>query len=406
MSTEQHTPETRSPWLTVAGHEMSVKLRDRSFIISTIIMLVAIIAGLGFMAWQSSQASKGTSYTVVTSDADATQVAQAIGPVAQSNGSTSTVTVVETDSPAAAQARLSESDDSAWLHATDTGWVLTFNGSSDRQLLSYTSTAASQTELQRLAAQSGTSSEELSTALNVTSEELGSSDDSGSNLEGYLVGLVFSVLFMVSSLMFGMQIAQSVTGEKQSRVIEILAAAVPTHQLLLGKIVGNTLLALAQMALYMAIGLIGLSLTDYGALLPGLSGSMIWFLAFFLVGFTALACLWAAAGALANSPEDLQHTAQPLTWLLMLVYVAGFAVHGTAQAILAYVPLVSCVLMPARLATGSATWWQALLALALTLALTPVALWLGSTIFNRSLLQTHGRVGLRQTLGRRGAQLV
>lgn len=386
---------TKNLWLTVAGHEMSVKLRDRSFIISTALMLAVIAGALGFAAWQSSREQ---TFTVVTTDTVSTQVAQAIEPVARANGSNARVEHVQAGDEAEARARLTADDDAAWLHRTETGWVLTFGGSDDSQLLSYTSTAVSQTALAQAAAQAGLSGEQLTAAMSVTSEEL--DPNAGFTMRGYMVGLAFSVLFMVSSLMFGLQIAQSVTGEKQSRVIEILAAAVPTHQLLLGKIAGNTLMALAQMALYLAVGLIGLSQTDFGAILPGLSGSIAWFLVFFLAGFLALACLWAAAGALASSQEDLQHTSQPLTWLLMAVYVVGFAVHGQIQTVLSFVPIVSCVLMPARLATSGVPWWQAVIALVITLAFVPLAIWIGSMIYNHSLLQTHGRVSLKQALGR------
>ncbi|MBE6477561.1 MAG: ABC transporter permease [Propionibacteriaceae bacterium] len=389
---------TKNLWLTVAGHEMSVKLRDRGFIISTVLMLAVIAGALGFAAWQNTREQ---TFTVVTTDTVSAQVAEAIEPVARANGSDARVEHVQASDEGEARARLADDDDAAWLHRTESGWVLTFGGSSDSQLLSYTSTAVSQGALTEIATQAGLSGEQLAAAMNVTSEEL--DPNAGFTMRGYMVGLTFSVLFMVSSLLFGMQIAQSVTGEKQSRVIEILAAAVPTHQLLLGKIAGNTLMALAQMALYLAVGLIGLSQTDLGSFLPGLSGSIVWFLGFFLVGFLALACLWAAAGALASSQEDLQHTSQPLTWLLMAVYVVGFAVHGQAQTVLSFVPIVSCVLMPARLATSGVPWWQAVIALAITLAFVPLAIWIGSMIYNRSLLQTHGRVSLKQALGRQAA---
>lgn len=382
-------------WRIVAGHEMSVRLRDRSFIISTILMLVIIAGGLGFSIWSSSQQK---TWTVVTSDPASARVAQAIGSVAGANGSSARIELAEAADETAARAELGD-DDTAWLHETGTGWVLTFGGSADEQLLSYTSTAASQTALARLAEQTGMGDEQLAAATSVTSEEL--DPDAGFTMRGYFVGIAFAALFMVSSMMFGMQIAQSVTAEKQSRVIEILTAAVPAHQLLLGKIVGNTLMALGQMALYTIVGLLGVSRTGLGAVLPGLSDSLAWFLAFFLVGFCTLACLWAAAGALASSQEDLQHTSQPLTWLLLAIYVVGFAVHGPAQSVLSFVPLVSCVLMPVRLATGTAPWWQAVIALAVTLAITPLVVWAGSRIYRRSLLQTHGRVSLRQALGSR-----
>ncbi len=70
-----------------------------------------------------------------------------------------------------------------------------------------------------------------------------------------LVAFGLSLIFYLVAMLFGMQIAQSVVAEKESRVVEILAAAIPTRTLLWGKIVGNTLLALGQVVILVGGGL-------------------------------------------------------------------------------------------------------------------------------------------------------
>ena len=84
------------------------------------------------------------------------------------------------------------------------------------------------------------------------------------------------------------------------------------------------------MALYAAIGLVGLSFTVVGDLLPAVTGALGWFLVFFLVGFLALACLWAVAGALASRTEDLQSTSTPITMLLLAIFFGSAFLDGTA----------------------------------------------------------------------------
>lgn len=88
----------------------------------------------------------------------------------------------------------------------------------------------------------------------------------------------------MASLIFGMTLANSVVEEKQSRIVEIIATKIPVRHLLAGKIAGNTVLAVGQMALYAAIGLVGLRFTPY-SFLPSVSGALGWFLVFFLLGF-------------------------------------------------------------------------------------------------------------------------
>src|SRR5690606_21276403 len=79
-------------------------------------------------------------------------------------------------------------------------------------------------------------------------------DESGTaGFLGYLVAIGFGLVFFLSAMTFGSTIAQSVVEEKQTRVVEILLATIPTRVLLAGKIIGTTILALGQVALLLAI---------------------------------------------------------------------------------------------------------------------------------------------------------
>ena len=147
----------------------------------------------------------------------------------------------------------------------------------------------------------------------------------------------FAILFMFSAMTFGMQIAQSVVTEKESRIVEILAAAVPIRQLLIGKVVGNSLLALSQVVLIVAAALVGMSFTEYKSMIALVAPVAGWFVLFFLVGFASLACLWAAAGSMATRVQDLSQTTTPLTTIIMLVYIVGMFARGTMAEVLSYV---------------------------------------------------------------------
>src|SRR5690606_11381608 len=70
---------------------------------------------------------------------------------------------------------------------------------------------------------------------------------------GYIAAIGFGVVFLFAASTFGGTIAQSVVEEKQTRVVEVLLSAIPTRTLLAGKVVGNTILAMAQILLLAAI---------------------------------------------------------------------------------------------------------------------------------------------------------
>ncbi len=378
-------------WRLVAAHEIRVKLSSKSFLISTALMLVLLAAGIFLGSWLTSRTS---TTDLVVSDDHAQAIAEQASVLAQASGDSTVISVHRAADEDQARSQLGSDDADAWLHPGIGGWQLSFGDDEDATVTALVSSAVGAQAIADLSEQTGQPVSDIASAMQLNTDV--QAGDRGTS--GYLVSLAFALIFMMSSLIFGLQIGQSVTTEKQSRVVEILAAAVPVRQLMVGKVVGNTVIALGQLVLYAAVTLIGIATTDLSELVPGLSGGIVWFLAFFLVGFLALSCLWAAAGAMAPTPEDLQSTSQPLTWMLTVVYVVGFTVQGTAATILSYVPIVSAVMMPARLTLGTATWFQGALALLANLAFTVAAIWFGSRIYRRALLQTHGKVSIREAL--------
>lgn len=155
--------------------------------------------------------------------------------------------------------------------------------------------------------------------------------------DGHRLGLVFAVLFLLSAMGYGMQIAQSVVEEKQSRIVEILTAAIPV-QPSAGKVIGELdhrprAAAAVPRHLFGRDGLHAL----WGRVADAGSG-IGWFVVFFVAGFASLACIWAAAGALATR-QDLSETAMPLMMVMLGAYFAGFLATGAWRVGLSYVPI-------------------------------------------------------------------
>lgn len=392
--TEEPTParERRTPvWAIVAAREIAVKMRDRSFVIGSLSTLGLIVALIGVQAWLDGRTD---SYDVATSAPATAPMAEAIADQATELDDGVEITAVTEDDDAAAEAALEDETIDAWLTRRDGAWTLVTLESADDSLRDVVETVVQSEVLAGNAAEAGTTVDELTEGSTLEVEQL-EGDADLSTLQDIL-GFALAFLFYFASTMFGMTLAQSVTEEKQSRIVEMIAAAVPLRQLLAGKVIGNTVLAVGQMAVYVAVGLIGLSFTDFGSFLPSLTGDVIWFLAFFLVGFLALSCLWAVAGALASRNEDLQSTANPIIMLLLVVFLASTFLDGTAEVIGSYVPPLSAIAMPVRLVDGDAAWWEALVSIGLLIALAGVLIVVAERIYRRALMQTGGKLTIRQ----------
>lgn len=216
----------------------------------------------------------------------------------------------------------------------------------------------------------------------------------------YLVALGFGLVFFMSAMTFGQTIAQSVVEEKQTRVVEILLSTITARTLMAGKVLGNSLLAFAQVAVIALLTTGALLATGQKVLLGNIGPSVAWFVVFFVFGFVLIAALYAATAALVSRQEDVGSATAPVMMLVMLPYilVLVFNNNPTVLAIMSYIPFSAPVGMPMRLFLGTAQWWEPLLSLVILLATTLAAILIGSRIYSNSLLRTGAKISIREAL--------
>ncbi|CAM3966145.1 ABC transporter permease [Smaragdicoccus niigatensis] len=381
------------PWIIVATREIHVRLTNRAFVVSTLITMLLIAGGAAFGVWQSS---KESTHTIVVSDQSAEALVTSASKIAHTADDTVTIEVDRVSSDVAAKAAVDDGKADAWLYNGPSGWTLSSDDQVDLTVKTAVEQSVRMSVLDANAAAAGTSVQDLMKGADLKVDRLDGKQDNSGAIK--LITFAFAILFFMAAMMFGIQIAQSVVEEKQSRLVEIIATAIPLRHLLSGKVVGNAVLALAQVVLYSATGLVALSFTDLSGLLPGLSWAVAWFIAFFAIGFLALACLYAVAGALASRNEDIQTTTAPMTYALMAVYLASFGLSGNALVIVSYVPIASVIAMPARLLAGDVAWWEPVLSLGITGLFAAGVIYVGERAYRHSLMQTGGKLSWRKAL--------
>lgn len=382
--------ETRRPvraaWLIVAKREILAQLQSKAFWVGTI-STVALVA-VAFLI-SSLMGSGGSTTRIAVSSPDGVAVVTEARSLGQN------IEPVQVGADELAQTVRDGKADAALSFSEATGWQVSVKDFMNTPNLSQ---AVQVYQTGRNAAAAGV--DPATILRHTTVETVPLAGEGADALAIFFATFAFSILFMMSAITYGMQIAQSVVTEKESRIVEILAAAVPIRHLLIGKVVGNTLMALAQVILIVCTALIGLSLSPFAPLIAVVAPVAGWFILFFLVGFAALACLWAAAGAMATRVQDLSQTTVPLTMVVMAVYMGGIFAKGTLATVLSYVPIASTVMMPGRLLSGDASWIEALLALLASAAFMAVAIWVGVRIYLRGLLQTGSVVSYKELFTR------
>ncbi len=366
MSTHTAPPApsfAQSTWL-VAEREIGSKLRSKAFVISTIILALVALGGVIWAGVSANDESFGAPSVAVSADAE--RLVPAIPGVTPEQVA---------DRAAAEEAVLNGDVDAAIVAdpASPTGFTVLAESEVSNSLLVYLS--------------------------NPPTVEL-LNPEGTVWVVGYLVAIGFGVVFLMAASMFGGTIAQSVVEEKQTRVVELLISAIPVRALLAGKVIGNTILAMAQILLLAAIAVIGLTVTGQTVMLQGLGAPIAWFAVFFLFGFILLASLFAAGASMVSRQEDIGSTTTPLTFLVMAPYflVIFLFQNSFAMSILSYVPFSAPVAMPVRMFLGEALWWEPLLSLAILIATCVVAIVVGAKIYRNSLLRMGARVKLREAL--------
>ena len=215
-----------------------------------------------------------------------------------------------------------------------------------------------------------------------------------------VVTFAFAIVFLLAAVGSGGMIVQNTIQEKQSRVVEILLAAVPARALLVGKILGNAVIGVGQAVAMAAAAVVGLVITGQTELLSLLSAPMLWFVVFFVFGFTLVAAMFAAAGSMVSRLEDANSVMSPVMMLVMFPYlgVLLFGDNPTVMTVLSYIPFSAPLAMPVRLFFGDAQWWEPLISLVLLVLATLVVAMVASKVYSRSLLRMGARVKLREAL--------
>lgn len=398
----------------VAGREIRVKLRDKAFLATTAFLLLLVAVATVVPVLLSQQVPD---LRVAVQGAAAEQVvglAADLGRQAQEDDDVPPVTaLLEPAGLPAADIELvvlePEADVERLVRDEDVAAAVVGESLEDLRVLGREAVpaevdvlvvaASGQLQVAAAAEAAGLSREDVAALIAPTAPQTVVLDarPTGSVPPELLV-LLFAFLFYLSVLTFGMSIAQSVVEEKQSRVVELLVAALPVRWLLAGKVVGNTVMAVGQIVVIVSAGLLGAWLMGRGEVVGQLLAASGWFVLFFLLGFVMLACLWAAAGALASRVEDLNATTVVMQVLVVVPFFAAiFAIEpGPVQRILSYVPFTAPLLMPARIVLGNAEPWEPVVAALVVLGTGIAFIALGVRLYRNAVLHTASRLHARQ----------
>ena len=215
-------------------------------------------------------------------------------------------------------------------------------------------------------------------------------NDASNPLTFFVPFATMFIFFFLISMSSGYML-QSVANEKENRTVEVLLVSLRPRDLMLGKVIGLSAIALIQVVVWMGGGFLVLQrgqtmLAAFGnySLPPGF---LIWAILFFALGYILYASLMGAIGALSPSAREAgQYTFIVMLPLLLPLWL-NFAFiqdsNGTLATALSLFPLTAPTSMMTRIAAGGVPTWQIILSL-VGLAITTYVLVLFSARFFRA----------------------
>jgi len=387
---------TNNTVMLVAGREISTRARQRSFLVSTGLILLVIIVGA--IVW-SALADDGTTRErvgLVGGDASLHTALETAGDAAGTP-----VQVIDLPDRARADRQIDDGDLATALVVGPGGEYTTVTEAApDTALENVLRTAVGQYALGRSLTDRGVDPSTL-TAPTLHADRL--QPEKPDEDQRIAVALVGAMLLVMAILMGGIAVAVGVVEEKTSRIVELLLTAVRPLQLLWGKILGIGAISLAQVVLIGATALIAGRATGL-LTITGTAGTVFAaVLAWFLLGYLFFAALYAATGAMVSRQEELNSSTAPLTVLVLAVLYSGtFGVTALDSPLietLSWIPPFSAVLMPIRIATGDTDAIQVVATFAVMIVACALAVWAAARIYTRSVLRTGSRIGWGEVAG-------
>lgn len=218
--------------------------------------------------------------------------------------------------------------------------------------------------------------------------------EASSSVVATVLAYVLSFVLYMFLLIYGSMVMQSVIEEKNNRVLEVMASSVRPFEMMMGKILGVASVAVVQIVIWAlfisgvayfvlphilpAEILAAMDMMKQGVAVPGgtdmgmlqavlmltnigyVSKVLGALLLFVVGGFLLYAAMFAAVGSAVDSPQDAQQLQTPITLPIILSLLVMLSVINDPTSPLAFwfsmIPLTSPIVMMARIPYEIPTW--------------------------------------------------
>jgi ABC-2 type transport system permease protein len=377
-------------WRVVAGRDFRVRLRDKGFVISTLITLGVLTIFILIRAYGGG----GDPTFDLGYVGDGSLASQAAAVAKQQHIVIHPRSLTD---DAAARAALENGSVDAVL---EEGPLLVSKEAAPAPLVSAVQEAAVSRGIEAALVQGGVPPDKIAGVLDPAPVPVKTLRKPDPNREINATAALVGMLLLYGQLFgYGVWVATGVIEEKASRVVEILLSTIRSRQLLAGKILGIGTLGLLQLFI-VTLYAIGLARVTGVIPLPAhVLGAAVIVLFWFVLGFAFYASLFAVAGSLVSRMEELQNVIVPLNLAIfasLFISLAAIQDPGSTLARVASIfPFSAVLTKPVRMVLGSASPLEIAASIVLLVGSTAALVPLAGRLYTGAVLHLGAKVKLR-----------
>lgn len=229
--------------------------------------------------------------------------------------------------------------------------------------------------------------------------------DSSSNYM-YTYILVFLLYFMI--IIYGQLVATSVASEKGNRTMEVLVTSTNSRNLIFGKVMGGAIAGIIQVGLVILTAMIVYDLNsdawnnklDFVFKIP--SDVLFTFSIFGILGYLFYTFIFGTLGALVSRTEDVSSSSTPITIIFIAVFaVAMMGMYNTESMLLkvtSFIPFSSFMSMFVRVSMGTVSTFEIIISLVILAISTILVGVLASKIYRMATLMYGNPIKLKNAI--------
>ena len=224
-------------------------------------------------------------------------------------------------------------------------------------------------------------------------------------------GNVFAMMLMSLVLFYAIyfcayQVSSSITTEKTSKIMETLVTSTSPRTIVLGKTIGIGIVGLVQVCLIVGTAIISAkmcldeslvnSVLDVSKITPYLG---IVTIIYFILGYFAYALLYALTGSTVSKPEDIQSANTPVALIAVIgFYLSYFTMMNPTSdlnVLASMLPISSPFCMPFRIMMGLANTTDVLISIAILLITILIVAKVAIKIYSNAILNYGTKISFK-----------